>query len=171
MLQADLSQGVCAGHAKRYNENMKRLLGIVIALSVAAFAAPASANPLESLQGKKRALLLFARSRSDASLDRQMALLSEQRAGFDQRKTVVFTVAGGREPMAFIGFASLPFGAARELQTRFAPASVGLTVVLVGLDGTEKGRWQQPVNPQALFDLINSMPMRQEEANKPTIVN
>lgn len=100
-----------------------------------------------------------------------MAMLSEQRTGFDQRKTVVFNVAGGREPMTFIGFASLPFGAGRDLQTQFAPASQGLTVVLVGLDGTEKGRWQHPVNPQVLFDLIDSMPIRQEEANKPTIVN
>ncbi|HSO47404.1 MAG TPA: DUF4174 domain-containing protein [Rhizobiaceae bacterium] len=150
---------------------MKRLLGMFIALLIAAPAVPASANPLESLQGKKRAVLLFARSRSDASLDRQMAMLGEQRTGFDQRKTVVFNVAGGREPMTFIGFASLPFGAGRDLQTQFAPASQGLTVVLVGLDGTEKGRWQHPVNPQVLFDLIDSMPIRQEEANKPTIVN
>lgn len=142
-----------------------------MAVSVAAFAGPASADPLESLQGKKRVLLLFAKSRSDASLDRQMALLSEQRAGLDQRKTVVFTVSGGREPMTFIGYASLPFGAGRDLQARFAPTSEGLTVILVGLDGTEKGRWQHPVNPQALFDLIDSMPMRQEELKQPTIVN
>jgi hypothetical protein len=151
---------------------MKKLFRSLLAMSLLfVSASAASADPLAALQGKKRILLLFAKSRSDAQLDRQMALLNDERSGFDERKTVVFTLSGGREPMAFIGYASLPFGAGRDLLTRFAPASQGLTVILIGLDGTEKGRWQHPVNPQVLFDLIDSMPMRQEEANKPTIVN
>jgi hypothetical protein len=151
---------------------MKTFLGILLAALVSISAMPAkAAEPLASLTGKKRVLLLFSKSRSDAQLDRQMALLNDQRSGFDARKTVVFTVAGGRDPMAFIGYASLPFGAARDLQAQFSPAAQGMTVILVGLDGTEKGRWQHPVDPQVLFDLIDSMPMRQEEATKPTIVN
>lgn len=130
-----------------------------------------AAEPLASLAGKKRVLLLFSKSRSDAQLDRQLGLLNDQRSGLDARKTVVFTLAGGREPMAFIGYASLPFGAGRDLHTQFSPAPQGMTVILIGLDGTEKGRWQHPVDPQELFDLIDSMPMQQEEATKPTIVN
>nr|MCU0790784.1 DUF4174 domain-containing protein [Nitratireductor sp.] len=149
---------------------MKTFLGILLAAILSISAMPAkAAEPLAPLIGKKRVLLLFSKSRSDAQLDRQMALFNDQRSGFDARKTVVFTVLGGREPMAFIGYASLPFGAGRDLHAQFSPAPQGITVILVGLDGTEKGRWQHPVDPQAVFDLIDSMPMQQEQATEPTI--
>jgi hypothetical protein len=164
--------GVSEAPPRRYNEFMRMFFRILLAAIISASALPAqSAEPLASLTGKKRVLLLFSKSRSDAQLDRQLGLLNDQRSGFDERKTVVFTVSGGREPMAFIGYASLPFGAGRDLVAQFSPAPQGLTVILLGLDGEEKGRWQHPVDPQVLFDLIDSMPLRQEEANKPTIVN
>ncbi len=38
-----------------------------------------------------------------------------------------------------------------------------MTMVLVGKDGDEKARWNRVVNPQEIFDLIDSMPMRQSE--------
>lgn len=164
--------GVSDSVRRRYNEFMRMFFRILLAAILSAAALPAqAAEPLASLTGKKRVLLLFSKSRSDAQLDRQLGLFNDQRSGFDERKTVVFTISGGREPMAFIGYASLPFGAGRDLQSKFSPAPQGLTVVLIGLDGTEKGRWQHPVDPQVLFDLIDTMPMRQEEAKKPTIVN
>ena len=139
---------------------------------MALFAIPAhAADPLAALTGQKRVLLLFSKSRSDANLDRQLALLGERRAEVNERKMVVLTVSPGREPMAVMGYATLPQGAGRALTTRFEPAKEGLTVVLVGLDGTEKGRWRHALDPQVLFDLIDAMPMRQEEAQKPTVVN
>jgi hypothetical protein len=151
---------------------MNRLKRILLAMSIAMFALPAqAADPLSALVGQKRVLLLFSKSRSDASLDRQLALLGDRRADIADRKIVVLTVSAGREPMAVMGYASLPQGAGRELTTRFQPGKDGLTIVLVGLDGTEKGRWRHVLDPQILFDLIDSMPMRQEEAQKPTVVN
>ena len=37
------------------------------------------------------------------------------------------------------------------------------TVLLIGKDGTEKGRWHEPVSVEELFTLIDTMPMRQRE--------
>jgi hypothetical protein len=164
--------GVCDRHCKRYNVVMNKLKRILLAMSIAIFALPAhAADPLSGLVGQKRVLLLFSKSRSDATLDRQLALLGDRRADVSDRKMVVLAVSGGREPMAVMGYATLPQGAGRELVKRFEPGNQGLTAVLVGLDGTEKGRWHNAIDPQVLFDLIDSMPMRQEEAQKPTVVN
>ncbi len=38
-----------------------------------------------------------------------------------------------------------------------------LTVILIGRDGGEKYRTHTPVSTQTLFDIIDSMPMRQSE--------
>jgi hypothetical protein len=145
---------------------------LIAAACMALFAFPAqAADPLASLIGQKRVLLLFAKSRSDANLDRQLALLGDRRSDISDRKIVVLVVTSGREPMAVMGYASLPQGAGRALNQRFQPKEEGLTLVLIGLDGTEKGRWHNALDPQVLFDLIDAMPMRQEEAQKPTVVN
>ena len=44
----------------------------------------------------------------------------------------------------------------------------GLTVILIGKDGGEKGRWSQLVDPDEVFALIDAMPMRQREAGDAT---
>jgi Domain of unknown function (DUF4174) len=151
---------------------MNKLHRILLAISLAIFSVPAqAADPLASLAGQKRVLLLFSKSRSDANLDRQLGLLGDRRSDINDRKIVVLVATLGREPMAVMGYASLPQGAGRALNQRFQPREEGLTLVLVGLDGTEKGRWHNALDPQVLFDLIDAMPMRQEEAQKPTIVN
>lgn len=36
-------------------------------------------------------------------------------------------------------------------------------VVLIGKDGTEKARWKEPVAPEKVFALIDTMPMRRAE--------
>jgi hypothetical protein len=151
---------------------MNKLQRILLAMSLAILPVTAhAADPLSALIGQKRVLLLFSKSRSDANLDRQLALLGDRRSDVNDRKIVVLSVSAGRDPMAVMGYATLPQGAGRELMTRFEPRKEGLTVVLVGLDGTEKGRWHHALDPQVLFDLIDTMPMRQEEAQKPTVVN
>ena len=151
---------------------MNKIHRILLAISLAIFSVPAqAADPLASLAGQKRVLLLFSKSRSDANLDRQLGLLGDRRSDINDRKIVVLVATLGREPMAVMGYASLPQGAGRALNQRFQPREEGLTLVLVGLDGTEKGRWHNALDPQVLFDLIDAMPMRQEEAQKPTIVN
>ncbi len=128
--------------------------------------AKAQTAALKDLQWEKRVLLLFAKSRSDASLDRQVDLLRERRPDLEERKLVVLVTAGDRDTASAIGYAFLPAGASRNLRRTFEPAERGLTAILVGLDGGEKARWQRLVAPDEIFDLIDSMPMRQSEMEK-----
>ncbi len=123
----------------------------------------AFAGPLDDLIGEKRAILLFTKSRSEASLDRQISLFSKQRFDLDDRDTVVLHTVDGRNTMAVFGYARVSDGTGRQLAQIYEPARNGLTIVLIGKDGTEKGRWQGVTDPQIIFDLIDTMPMRKQE--------
>ena len=134
---------------------------LVIALSL--LPGFANAQALETLQWKKRALVLFDKSRSGARLDKQLDLFRLRRPDVRDRDLVVIVNPGQRETFVGIGYASLPRGANRMLRSQFSPAGDGLTVILVGKDGLEKGRWQTVVQPDEVFELIDQMPMRKQE--------
>ncbi|MGI9366185.1 MAG: DUF4174 domain-containing protein [Rhizobiaceae bacterium] len=126
-----------------------------------------AADTLESLKWEKRPILLFAKSRSFAQLGKQLDLLRDYRPDLQERDIVVLSTTGNQETSSAIGYVSIDRGTARLLRRRFAPDMKGLTVILIGKDGGEKGRWTSVVEPQEIFDLIDSMPMRQQEINKP----
>lgn len=144
-------------------KTMWKLLILAAASLAMLTAGRARADPLEPLKWKQRPLLLFAKSRSDASLDKQIDLLRERRSELRERQMVVLRSAGNEETRAAIGYVSLPSGSARQLRRRFQPRRSGLTAILVGKDGTEKARWERLVQPDEIFELIDSMPMRRRE--------
>jgi hypothetical protein len=145
------------------SENLIRVFTIAFVALVALPAEQSFArDPLAGMVGKNRVVLLFSRSRSDATLDRQLALLGDKRPELADRKVIVLLTPANRDTMAVIGFPSLPQGANRELTSRFAPAAQGLTVVLVGLDGNEQARWQHVVEPRIIFETIDNAPGAQE---------
>lgn len=138
-------------------KNGARLFACLAVLLLWASLPARAVEPLAGL-GQKRALLLFAKSRSDASLDRQLGLLSEQRLELSERSVVVIVIAGGQEAMIAMGYATLPAGAGNALFKAFKPAPQGVTVVLVPGPAGEKQRWQQPVMPEELFAVIDALP-------------
>ena len=123
----------------------------------------AIAAPLDGLRGEKRVLLLFSKSRSLSSLDRLVDLLRERRPDLEERDTVVLVTAGSDPTYSAIGYTSLPAGANRDLRRLYKPEGSGLVTVLVGKDGGEKARFRGVADPDAIFDLIDAMPMRQRE--------
>lgn len=153
-------------------ENLIRVLTIAFLAFAAMPAEPSFArDPLAGLVGKNRVVLLFSRSRSDATLDRQLALLGDKRPELSDRKVIVLLTPANRDTMAFIGFASLPQGANRELTSRFSPAAQGLTVVLVGIDGNEQARWQNVVDPRIIIETIDNAPEGSGTPQKPAVTN
>lgn len=126
---------------------------------------------LRHLVDEKRLVLLFSRSKSDAVLDKQLGLLAERRPGLSDRGIAVLVTSGNRETSAAIGYASLRSGTAIGLRRHYEPERKGLTVILVGKDGREKGRWQGAQDPQILFDLVDTMPTRQQELNGRGLTN
>ncbi|MEL6967084.1 MAG: DUF4174 domain-containing protein [Pseudomonadota bacterium] len=123
----------------------------------------AQANPLAELQAKHRIILLFSKSRSDASLDKQIDLLRERRRDLTERDTVVLVVEGRGDVVAAIGYVPVPRGIARDLREQYTKSSAHFFGVLIGKDGGEKARWERVRDPQQIFDQIDSMPMRRLE--------
>ncbi len=110
-------------------------------------------DPLSSLAGRP-AILLFAKTRSDASMDRQLALLSEIRVELSQRKAVVIAVVLRRDAMTVMGYASFPAGSGNALFETFKPGGEGLTVVLLDGKQAELKRWEQTVTTDELLSLL-----------------
>jgi len=142
-------------------------LAVLAAALLTPFGTPAmAADSITALIGKKRPILLFAKSRSFAGLDKQVDLLRDYRPDLQERDIIVLTTISNQETSAAVGYLPISRGTARQLKRRFEPDLKGLTVILVGKDGTEKARWNHAVEPQIIFDLIDSMPMRQDEMRR-----
>lgn len=99
---------------------------------------------LDALRWEARPILVFAET-GDARLDRQLSLFAENAGDLRARRNVVVV---DRAP-----------GSA--LRARFRPE--GFSVVLIGLDGGEKFRSGEVVDPDRIDALIDRMPMRRRE--------
>jgi len=100
---------------------------------------------LKHFQWKNRILLLFAPA-GDERLKKQTNLIEASRAGFEERDLITLIIPE-QSP----------------LRTHFHIDNKAFTVILVGKDGTEKLRRQSVLDPEKLFRLIDSMPMRRTE--------
>jgi len=120
-------------------------------------------SPLKGLEGKKRIILLFSKSRSDATLDKQIDLLRARRRDLSDRDTVVLVVEARSDVVSAIGYVSIPRGAALDLRRIYEKEKTRFFGILIGKDGGEKSRWTRVRQPQEMFDQIDAMPMRQQE--------
>jgi hypothetical protein len=102
---------------------------------------------LKHFQWKNRILLLFAPEAEDERLKKQTDLIEASRPGFEERDLITFIIP---EP--------------GPLRARFHVDTKAYTVILLGKDGTEKLRQQSVLDPEKLFRLIDSMPMRRAES-------
>jgi Domain of unknown function (DUF4174) len=91
-----------------------------------------------------RRLLLFARD--GASFQLQLQLLAKDSIGLSERDVKIEI-----------------FSFQNTLARKYSVDKSQLTVILIGRDGGEKYRTHVPVSTQTLFDIIDSMPMRQSE--------
>jgi Domain of unknown function (DUF4174) len=109
---------------------------------------------LNSYQWKNRLLLVFVPSKNNAKYQQQMRLWQGQKAGFDERNLLVIDVLPG---------ISIDNEEVAKVRKQFNVNPEEFLVVLVGKDGTAKRRDNSPVSPQAIFETIDAMPMRQQE--------
>ena len=105
---------------------------------------------LDALRWQSRAVLIFAGASDERRLERQAKAFESCRAEAGERDLKLFEVVGAS-----------PGNTA--LRNRFGVPENSFAVVLVGKDGTRKLRTLEPVDPQDIFRMIDSMPMRKEE--------
>lgn len=131
---------------------LSRLL-LLAAVAAAPLAAPAfgAGDPLAPYRWRSRVLVALAPSPADAALAAQRRLFAGLGVAARERDLVLVEATD-----------DTPRGAA--LRRRFG--GEGFRAVLIGKDGGEKLSAAEPLGADALFPLIDSMPMRQDEMSR-----
>lgn len=142
-----------------------RVLVVVTFLACAA-AAPAQPSPPMSFdeaahQWVHRLLYVFAPSDEHPDLLAQRQLLDGTADGVRDRDLLIVTVIERGESR--VDGAAMDVASADRLRTTHDVVPGEFAVILVGKDGTEKRRSAGPLAPEALFEQIDRMPMRQRE--------
>jgi hypothetical protein len=137
---------------------------IVAALAaIGALTHAAGASAMSAYTWKKRPLVVFAPSSSDAALARQKAIVASSRAGMAERHMVVVYVVGD-SVSADLGAG--PGMGAGALRARYGVSAGAFRAVLVGKDGGSKLSSGSPLSAGTLFATIDAMPMRRDEMRR-----
>jgi hypothetical protein len=113
---------------------------------------------------RQRLLLLFSASSAVPDYRHQMRLLVKEESALGERHLLLVHLFA--EEPSRLGDEELPPGTAEDLRAQFRVQPTLFTVVLVGLDGTEKLRSAEPLQPNDMFSAIDAMPMRQRELQR-----
>ena len=142
-----------------------RLTALILALTLAPVAfLHAQQSPfttLASLRGNARPLLIFTSTPNDPQLQIQLRILSENAEAAAERNIVPIVIPWNNPAPS--GTTTLTPTGAEAARRRFSVPPTDFTAILVGKDGGEKLRSSRPISFTKLRDLIDSMPMRQQE--------
>lgn len=116
-------------------------------------------DSLSALKWKNRTIIVFGSS-AEPMLDRQITLLTRQKDELEDRDLVVIQVSGDEAIPVYGNASGLN---ATTLRKDANVSGEHFQIVLVGKDGGVKLRSDQMVESVAIFDLIDTMPMRRAE--------
>jgi hypothetical protein len=121
-----------------------------------------SSQTFDPFEGDKRLFLVFSPSEVDDRFDGQLLCMNDYKEGFVERDLVLYEIF--EKGMSRVAGEPLSQVDADSLRMRYGVGAGEYVAVLVGKDGTEKARWNDPVPPGELFRQVDAMPMRQQEA-------
>jgi hypothetical protein len=140
---------------------------IVLVISAAALGpAQAMAAELSDYLWQRRPLLLFAPSESDPRLVETMRRIEASRCDFMDRDIVLGRIV--TEGTSTLDGHVVDTEQVRQLVSEFGIGSDSFTVVLIGKDGSEKLRVANVPDLQAIYAVIDGMPMRARETSGTT---
>ena len=146
---------------------MERLLMLILFCSMSA--SMASGGALDSIdlnayQWKHRLLFLFVPSENDLSyLSLKEEIEHQAKEVLDRDLLVVHVPEKGE---GRFGKERLSAGQVLSLWTHLSASPGQLTTILVGKDGGEKFRQTGVIRLKEIFQIIDAMPMRQQEMKK-----
>ena len=108
---------------------------------------------------KNRLLLVFASSTAEESYEEQLRLLEGPESEFEERDLL----PGFFHEVGKLAGVSVPQEDVAKVRERFSIDPDGFVVLLVGKDGGEKFRAEEPVPAEEIFRRIDAMPMRRRE--------
>lgn len=121
-------------------------------------------SPLNQHQWEHRVLLFFAPDSNHVSLRKQLDLLTQENEKVTDRDLVFYKIYTGEGAGSDGG--SLNKIEINAIRRQFEVPDEQFAVILIGKDGTEKLRRLEVVKSKEIFDLIDSMPMRQAEMRR-----
>jgi hypothetical protein len=108
-----------------------------------------------------RPLFVFSPNADREDYQKQISNLSSKEEGIEDRDMIVHLVL--EEGNSFVGDHPLTEEAVRQLQEKFEIDPTDFIIILVGKDGGVKLRKEEYTPMSDIFNLIDSMPMRQRE--------
>ena len=140
-------------------------LTVVFLVSSAAALGPAQAMAAElsDYLWERRPLLLFAPTDSDPRLVETMRRIEASRCDFAERDMVLGRILA--EGTSTLDGRVLDTNQAQRLMSKFGISTDSFSVVLIGKDGGEKLRVADVPDLQAIYDVIDGMPMRARETS------
>lgn len=136
---------------------------ILLATSAALMPARAVAAELSDYLWQSRPLLLFAPTDSDPRLVETMRRIEASRCDFADRDMVLGRILA--EGTSTLGGEVVSTDQARRLSAEFGIGANSFSAVLIGKDGGEKLRVNDVPDLQAIYAVIDGMPMRGREMN------
>ncbi len=118
-----------------------------------------------TLRWKKRPLLLFAEDEGDPRLQQQLSAVQATRSQFDERDMLLVVILGTGPSR--VEERVLTAEDAERLRDSYGVDGGTFALRLVGKDGGVKREARDVVPMDALYDLIDAMPMRREEMRRP----
>lgn len=144
--------------------DLMRIFVSSVALAVAAVAFAGPVPAMSGYKSSKRPLLVFAPDRASPALAQQRRAVRSLQPAFQDRQVVVVYIVGD-SVSAELGRA--PRMTAEALRGRYGVGKDDFRAVLIGKDGGVKISSSTPLAARAIFDTIDAMPMRREEAKRP----
>ncbi len=122
-----------------------------------------NASAMSDYQWKKRPIIVFSPTDSDARFVRQKGIINGNRTNFLDRDVVVIYVIGSTMSHD-LGAGPGMSGAA--LRSRFRASEGSFRILLLGKDGGIKLDSPAPIAAVDIFNEIDRMPMRRDEIRK-----
>lgn len=142
------------------------LLLVLVVASAALGSGTAAAAGLDDYRWERRPLLVFAPTDADPRLTETLNRIEATRCAFEGRDMVLGRIL--TTGTSTLDGQAIDAGEQQRLVTRFGVGADDFAVLLIGKDGGEKLRFTDLPDLQAIYTVIDGMPMRQGEMRTDT---
>lgn len=136
------------------------LLCVFLMIPVLAGAQQIENLDLSQYQWENRLLLIFAPTADINAYQQQLAELEDAQAGIEERDLKIFHLL--QVDNAFVNETKIARSQVERLIRVYKVNPRAFTIILIGMDGTEKLRQDEPISAKKLFAVIDAMPMRRQ---------
>ncbi|PHN00816.1 DUF4174 domain-containing protein [Flavilitoribacter nigricans] len=119
-------------------------------------------QPLAKHQWKDRLILVFSNSPGDSVATEQLERFREDTAAVKDRDLLIYRIT----PAMVNGPGGQQETTSEWFYKYYRVGKDEFNIILIGKDGGEKLRSEQLIQPEKIFDLIDTMPMRRAEMKR-----